>query len=75
MDYQTIDVWNDHLCYVVTDRKTPWHLPYSQNFQLLSKVVITHVAKSSCKLAIYIKVDWIKSPGYAQGRPLPSVFC
>lgn len=53
-----IDVSNDHLCYVVTDRKTPWHLPYSQDFQLLSKIVITHVAKSKCRLAIYIKVDW-----------------
>lgn len=58
VDSQMIDVSNDHLCYVVTDRKTPWHLPYSQDFQLLSKIVITHVAKSKCRLAIYIKVDW-----------------
>ena len=53
-----IDVSNDHLCYVVTDRKTPWHLPYSQDFQLVSKIVITHIVKSKCRLAIYIKVEW-----------------
>ncbi|MCJ1465121.1 SNF1-interacting protein [Pseudocyphellaria aurata] len=38
VDSQMIDVSNDHLCYVVTDRKTPWHLPYSQDFQLLNLV-------------------------------------
>ena len=66
VDYQMIDVSNDHLCYVVTDRKTAWHLPYYQNFLLLSKIVITHVAKSKCRLAIYTKVDWIKRPGITQ---------
>ena len=60
-----IDVCNDHLCYVVTDKKTPWHLPYSHDFYLVSKVVITHVAKSKSKLAIYTKVDWTKPPGFA----------
>ena len=66
VDYQMIDVSNDHLCYVVTDRKTAWHLPYYKNFLLLSKIVITHVAKSKCRLAIYTKVDWIKRPGITQ---------
>ena len=66
VDSQMIDVSNDHLCYVVTDRKTAWYLPSNQNFLLLSKIVITHVAKSKCKLAIYTKVDWNKRPGISQ---------
>lgn len=73
-----IDVSNDHLCYVVTDRKTPWHLPYSQDFQLLSEIVITHVAKSKCRLAIYTKVDWAswaKAPRFARGIYLVPVLC
>ena len=65
-DYQIIDVYNDHLCYVVTDRKTAWHLPSNQNFLTLSKIVITHVAKSKCKLAIFTKVDWVRRPGILQ---------
>ena len=62
VDNQTIDVHNDHLLYVVTDRKTPWHLPYHTDYMLVSKVVITHVAKAKCKLAIFIKVDWSRLP-------------
>jgi hypothetical protein len=62
VDYQIIDVLNDHLCYVLTDRRTPWSLPSSQNFSLVSKIVITHVAKSQCKLSIYTKVDWKEQP-------------
>lgn len=73
VDYQLIDVLNDHLCYVVTDRKTPWHLPYRQNFTLLSKIVITHVAKSTCKLAIYNQVDWLKPPGFGKGLRFQSL--
>lgn len=61
-DTQIIDVLNDHLCYVVTDRKTPWHLPFTSKYILISKIVITHVAKSKCKLAIYTKVEWTKHP-------------
>ena len=60
-DQQMIDVENEHLLYVVSDRKMPWHLPYARNFSLLTKIVITHVAKSRCKLAVYIKVDWTGS--------------
>lgn len=63
IDYQMVDVLNDHLCYVVTDRKTPFYLPFHTSFLLLSKIVITHVAKSKCKLAIYTKVDWLTRPG------------
>jgi len=66
-DYQVIDVMNDHVCYVVTDHKTPWHLPHHKDFMLVSKIVITHVAKSKCKLAIYTKVDWTKTPTFSKG--------
>lgn len=61
-DYQSIDVANDHLCYVITDRRTPWHLPFQDSYRLVSKIVITHVAKTKCKLAIYIRVDWSSNP-------------
>ena len=58
LDHQTVDSATEHLLYCISDRKTPWHLPYRQNFTLLSKIVITHTAKSKCKLAIYTKVEW-----------------
>ncbi|KAI4728760.1 hypothetical protein E4T49_03509 [Aureobasidium sp. EXF-10728] len=58
IDRQTLDVCNDHLCYVVTQTQSPWQLPMSKNFLLLSKFVITHSAKSKCKLAIFNKVVW-----------------
>jgi len=61
-DHQTVDVLNDHLCYVVTDRRTPWHLPFQSSHRLVTKVVITHVAKTKCKLALYIRVDWSADP-------------
>ncbi|KAG9809519.1 hypothetical protein KCU68_g21248, partial [Aureobasidium melanogenum] len=57
-DRQTLDVCNDHLCYVVTQTQSPWQLPMSKTFLLLSKFVITHSAKSKCKLAIFNKVVW-----------------
>lgn len=34
---------------------------------LVSKIVITHVAKSKCQLAIYTKVDWSKAPTFSKG--------
>jgi len=67
VDYQIIDVLNDHLCYVVTDKKTPWHLPKQNDFMLVTKVVITHVAKSRCKMVIYTRVDWSKPPTITRG--------
>ncbi|KAL9029945.1 MAG: hypothetical protein Q9196_001873 [Gyalolechia fulgens] len=67
LDYQMIDVMNDHLCYVVTTRQTPWQLPYNQKFSLLTKIVITHHAKSKCRLAVYNKVDWTRTAGMFQG--------
>ncbi|KAF1967343.1 transcription factor SipA3 [Bimuria novae-zelandiae CBS 107.79] len=65
-DYQIIEVLNDHLCYVVADRKTPWYLPGHDRFILLSKIVVTHVSKSRCKLEIHTKVDWIQNPRFAK---------
>lgn len=67
VDYQVIEVMNDHICYVITDFKTPWHLPHHKDFMLVSKIVITHVAKSKCKLAIFTKVDWSKTPTFSKG--------
>jgi hypothetical protein len=65
-DYQIIEVLNDHLCYVVSDRKTPWYLPGHERFVLLSKVVITHVSKARCKLAVHTKIDWKRNPRIAK---------
>ena len=67
-DTQTIDLLNDHLCYVVTDQKTPWHLPHHKDFSLVSTIVISHVAKSKCKLAVYTKVDWSNAPTFSKGK-------
>ena len=61
-DYQVVDVNSDHLCYVVTDKRTPWHLPLQSSHRLVSKIVITHVAKAKCKLAVFIKVEWLRTP-------------
>ncbi|GKT87817.1 PH domain-containing protein [Colletotrichum tofieldiae] len=66
VDYQTMDVFQEHVTYVVTHTKTAWHLPHSQDFKLVTKVVITHVAKSKCKLAIYTKVEWSKVPTFSK---------
>jgi hypothetical protein len=65
-DYQVIEVLNDHLCYVVSDRKTPWYLPGHERFVLVSKIVITHVSKARCKLAIHTKVEWKRNPRFAK---------
>ncbi|KAI0200517.1 PH domain-containing protein [Astrocystis sublimbata] len=61
-DHQAIDIFSDHVTYVVTHEKTPWHLPHAQDFKLVTKIVITHIAKSKCKLAIFTKVVWSKAP-------------
>ena len=63
-DYQVVDVNSDHLCYVVTDKRTAWHLPFRRNYRLVSKVVITHVAKGKCKLAVFTKVEWLRKPWF-----------
>ena len=66
-DYQVVDVLTDHLCYVVTDKRTAWHLPFRRNFKLVSKIVITHQAKSKSKLAIFTKVEWVRRPWILKG--------
>ena len=60
-DHQIVDVLNDHLCYVVSYVKFPWHLPRPESFRLRSKIVVTHVSKFQCRLAIYVRVDWFGS--------------
>jgi hypothetical protein len=42
------------------------HLPHHNDFMLVSKIVITHVAKSKCKLAIFSKVEWTKHPTFSK---------
>jgi len=61
-DDQTIEIFSDHVTYVVTHEKTPWYLPHADGFKLVTKIVITHVAKSKCKLAIFTKVVWSNAP-------------
>lgn len=65
-DHQTIELLSDHATYVVSHVRTAWHLPHSRFFKLVVKIVITHVAKSRCKLAIYVRVDWSKSPALSR---------
>ena len=36
---------------------------------LVSKVIITHVAKSKCKLSIWTAVEWEVEPKFSKGRP------
>lgn len=62
-----VEISNEHLLYLVSDWKTPWHLPHSDSFLLLTKVVISHLAKSKCKLAVYTKVDWTRPPPLTKG--------
>ncbi|KAI9891096.1 MAG: SNF1-interacting protein [Vezdaea aestivalis] len=61
-DTQTIDILQDHLCYSITDAKTPWHLPFNTRFTLVAKFTITHLAKSKCKLAIHTAIKWHSQP-------------
>jgi hypothetical protein len=68
LDYQVIEVLNDHLCYEVMVNQTPWHLPYANNFRLINKIVITHHSKSQCKLAIFSKVEWLREPRIGKGK-------
>lgn len=69
-DTQHIDVQNDHLCYVVTNTKNPWRLPYSTRFRPTTKIVITHTAKSRCKLAIFQQIQWQVAPRWMYIRGL-----
>nr|POF15224.1 putative ph domain-containing protein c19a8.02 [Quercus suber] len=69
-DTQHIDVQNDHLCYVVTNIKKPWRLPYSTRFRPTTKIVITHTAKSRSKLAIFQQIQWQVAPRWLYIRHL-----
>ena len=69
-DSQAIEILNDHLCYVVSNHKDPWRLPYASRFHLITKYVITHSAKSRCKLAIFQQISWTKPPASAYVRAL-----
>ncbi|KAI5369407.1 Putative pleckstrin domain, PH-like domain superfamily, AH/BAR domain superfamily, VASt [Septoria linicola] len=62
IDTQTIDIFNDHLCYVVTNDKQPHRLPYADSFILTTKFVVTHMAKSRSKLATFQSLVWRKPP-------------
>lgn len=69
-DAQAVDIYNDHLCYVVTNNKHPWRLPYADSLALATKLVITHTAKSRCKLAVYQQIRWTKPPSLTYFRNL-----
>lgn len=69
-DEQTIEIYNDHLLYAVTNRKFPYKLPYAKRFVPLTKIVITHSAKSRCKLAIHQRIEWSRPPRSAYLRGL-----
>ena len=69
-DTQTIDILNDHLCYVVSNQKIPWRLPYKDRFLLTTKFVITHSAKSRCKLAIFQQISWTAQPTWTYVKHL-----
>ena len=69
-DSQTIDIQNDHLCYVITSTQRPTHLPWSDQVQLMTKYVITHSSKSQCRFAIFNKVVWTTSSLLVRSRRL-----
>jgi hypothetical protein len=53
---------------VITERRTPWSLPYARRFSILSKIVVTHVAKSRCRFAVFAKIEWRKGRPPVVGR-------
>ncbi|TKA25814.1 hypothetical protein B0A50_05569 [Salinomyces thailandicus] len=69
-DTQTVDIFNDHLCYIVTNTKKPWRLPYAKRFTPITKMVITHSAKSKCKLAIFQQINWRQAPRWSYVKRL-----
>ncbi|TKA76232.1 hypothetical protein B0A55_06390 [Friedmanniomyces simplex] len=69
-DTQCIDIYNDHLCYVVTNTKVPSKMPYAKSFTPTTKIVITHTAKSKCKLAVFQTITWSDPPKWSYIRRL-----
>lgn len=61
-DYQVIETFEDHVTYVVSHVRTLWYLPHADTFKLVTKIVITHVSKSKCKLALFNKIVWDRAP-------------
>ncbi|KAK5726089.1 SNF1-interacting protein [Elasticomyces elasticus] len=70
MDVQVVDIQSDHLCYVVTNTKVPWRMPYAKSLTPTTKIVITHTAKSKCKLAVFQAITWSRPPRLAYVRRL-----
>lgn len=59
---QTIDVLNEHLCYVVTHSHPPSTSESNgRGMVVLTKYVLTHAAKSRCMLAVYQHLSWSPS--------------
>ncbi|KAK0936852.1 SNF1-interacting protein [Friedmanniomyces endolithicus] len=69
-DTQCIEIYNDHLCYVVTNTKVPRKMPYAKSFTPTTKLVITHTAKSACKLVIFQSISWSSLPRWQYLRRL-----
>ncbi|KAF4555688.1 Hypothetical protein D9617_2g056510 [Elsinoe fawcettii] len=70
VETQTIDVQNDHLCYVVTAVQVPFNFPLSDRFYFMTKFVITHSAKSQSRFAIYTNINWSHDPPLARAKGL-----
>ncbi|CAI2169039.1 10254_t:CDS:10 [Funneliformis geosporum] len=48
--------------YLVLSYTKALQLPYNDAFLPMSKFCITYVSKTSCKLAVFIGIQWFKSP-------------
>ncbi|TKX23540.1 hypothetical protein C1H76_4052 [Elsinoe australis] len=70
IETQTIDVQNDHLCYVVTATQMPFNFPLSDRFFFMTKFVITHSAKSQSRFAIFNQIIWAHDPPLARAKGL-----
>ncbi|PNS20167.1 hypothetical protein CAC42_5617 [Sphaceloma murrayae] len=70
IESQTIDVQNDHLCYVVTATQVPFNFPLSDRFFFMTKFVITHSAKSQSRFAIFNRIIWAHDPPLARAKGL-----
>ncbi|KAK0852685.1 SNF1-interacting protein [Friedmanniomyces endolithicus] len=69
-DMQCIEIYNDHLCYVVTNTKVPRKMPHASSFTPTTKFVITHTTKSVCKLVVFQNIAWSSTPRWQYIRRL-----
>lgn len=67
LDVQTIEKQDEHICYVISDVRVPWHLPYSDSFTMDMRIAITHIAKTKCKLTVWTNLQWRQDP-FWKGR-------